>query len=125
MSQLNGVYVDANNKIYVRCGDSGTITLTGIPTDENYKASLGIYNPLTKQIIAETSANTGEHDFVSLNISSEMTESIGAGNYFYAIKLAKGDSEQTVLPRIETDAEGNMNMPLAPTFFVSPKMVEG
>lgn len=125
MSVLNGVYVDVNNTIYVRCGDSGTVTITGIPTDENYHVSLGVYNPLSKEIITETSANSNSQETITLDISVSMTETIGVGTYFYAIKLCHGSDEQTVLPKATIDSQGVLQRPLAPNFIVSPKLVEG
>lgn len=125
MSILNGVYVDANNTIYVRCGDSGQIVISGLPTDENYKVSLGVYNPLDNQIIAETHANSSSEESVTLDISTEMTEGIGVGKYFYAIKLSHSSDEQTVLPCASVDSKGALITPTAPTFMVGKKLVEG
>lgn len=125
MSALNGVYVDTDKTIYVRAGDSGSITIGGIPTDENYKVSLGVYNPLTHEIITETSNHSANEEQVSLAISTDMTETIGAGRYYYAIKLSYQDNEQTVLPKAQLDDDNKLFIPNAPIFIVKPKIVEG
>lgn len=125
MSALNGVYVDTTKTIYVRKGDSGSITINGIPTDENYKVSLGVYNPLSKEIITETQTNSNNLAEVTLGISTEMTELIGEGRYYYAIKLAKGNDEQTVLPKAQLDSDNKLFIPNAPIFIVKAKLVEG
>jgi hypothetical protein len=125
MSALNGVYVDTDKTIYVRAGDSGRITIGGIPTDENYKVSLGVYNPLTHEIIAETSNHSENEEEVSLGISTDMTETIGAGRYYYAIKLSAQGEEQTVLPKAQLDDDNKLFIPNAPIFVVKPKLVEG
>jgi hypothetical protein len=125
MSALNGVYVDTDKTIYVRQGDSGSITISGIPTDDNYKVSLGVYNPLNHEIIAETHENSMESDEIGLQISKDMTETIGVGRYYYAIKLSVGQNEQTVLPKAQLDDDNKLFIPNAPIFIVKPKMVEG
>lgn len=125
MSVLNGVYVDEQNTIYVRKGDSGTVSVTGIPTDADYKVSLGVFNPLSKEIITETSVSSDEEDHVTLEISTDMTELIGVGRYYYAIKLSSGDEEQTVLPSASIGEDGVLKTVLPPVFIVSPKMVQG
>ena len=122
---LNGVYVDTDKTIYVRAGDSGSVTIDGIPTDENYQVSLGVYNPLSKEIIAETSEHSANQEEITLDISSEMTEKIGTGRYYYAIKLSVGNNEQTVLPKAQLDDDNKLFIPNAPIFVVKPKMVEG
>lgn len=122
---LNGVYVDSEKNIYVRQGDSGTITLTGIPTDENYKLSLGVFNPLNQEIVAETSSQSNSMATASLTISAAMTNSLPSGKYFYAIKLSSGANEQTVLPQPIIDSDNNVTMVNAPFFYVRPKLVEG
>lgn len=125
MSALNGVYVDTDKTIYVRAGDSGSVTIGGIPTDENYKVSLGVYNPLNKEIIAETSNHSANEEQVSLGISTDMTTTIGVGRYYYAIKLSVQGEEQTVLPKAQLDDDNKLFIPNAPIFIVKPKMVEG
>lgn len=125
MSALNGVYVDTDKTIYVRAGDSGSVTIGGIPTDENYKVSLGVYNPLNKEIIAETSNHSANEEQVSLGISTDMTTTIGVGRYYYAIKLSAQGEEQTVLPKAQLDDDNKLFIPNAPIFIVKPKMVEG
>lgn len=125
MSALNGVYVDTDKTIYVRDGDSGSVTIGGIPTDENYKVSLGVYNPLSKEIIAETQTDSNNLDEVTLDISTEMTEKIGTGRYYYAIKLSIGNNEQTVLPKAQLDDDNKLFIPNAPIFIVKSKLVEG
>lgn len=125
MSQLNGIYVDNAGTMYARTGDSGFVVISGVPTDDNYKVSLGIYNPLNKKIIAETSASSSSNDEVTLNISTDMTTSVGPGRYFYAIKLSASGKEQTVVPRAFVDEQGVLHTPAAPIFLLSPKLVEG
>jgi len=125
MSALNGVYVDTDKTIYVRAGDSGSVTIGGIPTDENYKVSLGVYNPLNKEIIAETSNHSANEEQVPLAISTDMTTTIGVGRYYYAIKLSVQGEEQTVLPKAQLDEDNKLFIPNAPIFIVKPKMVEG
>lgn len=125
MAQLIGVYVDEKYNIFVRKGDSGTLIVKGIPTDNNFKVSLGIVDPESGDIIKEISVNSMGATQVSLPISVADTESLGEGKFLYGIKLTLGTNETTVIPTAYKNAGGCLNIPYPPTFNVLSKLVEG
>ena len=99
MSMLNGIYVDSEGNISCRKGDSGYIAIIGLPDDENYTISLGIYDPKTKEILREISMASGGETEVQMAIPVSFTESVGVGRFFYGIKLTDTlGEEQTVIP---------------------------
>lgn len=126
MSQLNGIYVDINGDIKCRLGDSGSITIAGLPTDDDYKVSIAVYDAQTKQILNETSVQSDEDDTVEIPIDVDFTTSLGVGRFFYGIKLTDSEGEeQTVFPGAEEDEGGNIAMQNPRTFTVRPLLVEG
>lgn len=126
MSELNGIYVDALGNIKCRLGDSGHITVSGIPKDDDYKVSFAVFNPADRMILNEVSVQSDEENMVDIPISTEFTTSLGVGNFFYGIKLTDSDGEeQTVCPGAEEDDEGNIVMSNPNSFIVKPLLVEG
>lgn len=126
MSQLNGIYVDINGDVKCRLGDSGSIHLTDIPTDDDYKVSFAVFNPADRMILNEVSVDSENNSELDIPISVDFTTSLGVGRFFYGIKLTDSEGqEQTVVPGATEDADGNMAMPNPPTFTVKPKLVEG
>ncbi len=126
MSMLNGIYVDSEGNISCRKGDSGYIAIIGLPDDENYTISLGIYDPKTKEILREISMPSGGETEVQMAIPVSFTESVGVGRFFYGIKLTDTlGEEQTVIPNSYMDAEGHIEIGAPQTFIVRPKLSEG
>ena len=126
MSELNGIYVDINGDIKCRLGDSGSIHVTDIPTDDDYKVSFAVFNPTDRMILNEVSVQSDNASALDIPISVAFTESLGVGRFFYGIKLTDSEGqEQTVVPGAIEDTAGNMAMPNPPTFTVKPKLVEG
>lgn len=126
MSQLNAIYVDINGNISCRKGDSGTVYVTGVPTDDVYTVSLGVVNPPDRAILNETSVSSNQQSEIQIPISVEFTESLGVGRFFYGIKLTGSDGvEQTVIPNAYMDENGQIEIAAPNTFTVKPKLVEG
>ena len=126
MSSLQAIFVDLEGNISCRLGDSGKIYVTGIPTDDDYKVSLGVVNPPDKQILQEVSVQSGQSEEVAIPISTSFTESIGIGRFYYGIKLTGSDDvEQTVIPNAYMDGDGQIEIASPNTFTVKPKLAEG
>ena len=126
MSELNGIYVDVNGDVKCRLGDSGYITVDGLPTDDDYKVSLGVFNPADKMILNEVSVQSDNEESVDIPLSVAFTTSLGVGRFFYGIKLTDSEGEeQTVCPGAEEDEDGNVAMPHPNTFTVKPLLAEG
>lgn len=122
---LIGVYVDEKFNVFVREGDSGSLIVNNVPTDANYKVSLGIVDPESGNIVKEISSNSMTSSSVAINISVSDTESIGEGKYLYGIKLTNGTNETTVIPNAYRNQGGCLTVQFPPTFNVLPKLVEG
>lgn len=126
MSQLNAIYVDINGNISCRKGDSGTVYVTGVPTDDVYTVSLGVVNPPDRAILNETSVSSNQQSEIQIPISVEFTERLGVGRFFYGIKLTGSDGvEQTVIPNAYMDENGQIEIAAPNTFTVKPKLAEG
>lgn len=125
MSQLNGIYVDIDGNVKCRLGDSGSVHVTGLPKDDDYKVSLAVFNPADRMILNEVSVQSDEDNEVDIPISVDFTTSLGVGRFFYGIKLTDSEGEeQTVIPAAVEDSDGNMAMNTPPVFTVKPKLVE-
>lgn len=122
---LIGVFVDEKYNIFVRKGDSGSVLIKNVPTDNNYKVSLGIVDPDSGDIVKEISANSLMGATVAINITTQDTDNLGEGKFLYGIKLTSGAKETTVIPNAYKNAGGCLSIPLPPTFTVLPKLVEG
>lgn len=126
MSELNGIYVDVNGDIKCRLGDSGKVTVSGLPTDDDYKVSLAVFNPADRMILNEVSVQSDEEDTVDIPLDVAFTTSLGVGRFFYGIKLTDSDGEeQTVCPSAQEDSDGNIAIPTPNSFIVKPLLVEG
>lgn len=119
--------LSAGQDIYLRQGDTGNITFSGIPTDKNYAVYLSVYNSDTENIIKEITATsfiqaTGVALFT---VSEDDSNDLRVGEWEYGLKICAGGSEDTVLPRMYVDDEGNLIQEPAPKFVVLDKYVEG
>lgn len=126
MSQLNAIYVDTEGNISCRLGDSGTVYVMNVPTDDDYTVSLGVINPPDKTILNEIKVNSNKQSEVSIPVSVAFTESLGIGRFYYGIKLTGTDFvEQTVIPNSYMDEDGQIEIARPNTFTVKPKLAEG
>lgn len=126
MSILQAIFVDLEGNISCRLGDSGSVFVTGVPTDDVYTVSLGVVNPPDKQILNEVSISSGGQEEVEIPISVEFTESLGVGRFYYGIKLTSSSGqEQTVIPNAFMDEDGQIEIARPNTFTVKPKLAEG
>lgn len=126
MSVLQSIYVDTEGNISCRQGDSGSVFLTGVPTDDNYTVSLGVLNPVDRVILNETSVVSNQLAEVEIPVSVEFTESLGVGRFFYGIKLTDSlGQEHTVIPNAYMDDDGQLEIAAPNTFTVKPKLAEG
>ena len=120
-----GAFVDEKYNIFIRKGDSGSVLVKGIPTDDTYKVSLGVVDPETQEIIKEFSTYSNGTSIASINFTSQDTEALGEGKFLYGIKLTLGDSETTVIPNAYKTQGGCLTIPYPPTFNVLTKLAEG
>lgn len=113
--------------IYLRQGDTGNITFSGLPTDEDYSVYLSVYNPDNDRILQEKLA--AEFDRVEgvalFTFDEDFSNSLPVGDWTYGLKICADGSEDTVLPRAYIDDSGELIKEPAPQFTVDYKYVEG
>lgn len=119
--------LSAGQDIYLRQGDTGNITFTGIPTDKNYAVYLSVYDPDTENIIKEIEATsfTQAVGTALFTVSEDESNDLRVGEWEYGLKICASGSEDTVLPRMYVDNESNLIQEPAPKFVVLDKYVEG
>ena len=112
--------------IYLRQGDTGNITYSGLPTDKAYTVYQSIYDPENNSIIKEIEAtNFDQTTGVALFTYDEtLSNSLRVGEWEYGLKICSGGSEDTVLPQTTIQDGEIINNP-APKFTVDYKYVEG
>ncbi len=122
------IYSSTNTKeILLRKGDTGNIYFEGLPKDKAYSVYMSIYNPENNKIINEFQATTytqasGEAYF---GVNEETSNSFPVGEWEYFLKICANGSEDTILPRIYTNEDGEIIVENAPKFTVLEKGVEG
>ena len=97
-------------------GDSGSVTISGLPTDsQNYVVYIEIKG---KTKIEKNIALNGESLCV-FSFTPEETESLGVGNWEYGVKICNPDLniEDTLIPDLRISNKA--------IFTVYPKRVEG
>lgn len=95
-------------------GDSGTITIKGLPTDkDDYVLFIEIHG--NQDVIKQYPLN-GQSE-ISIDITVEETESLGAGQWQYGVKLCQGGTENTLIPNLKIGPKA--------LFVVNKKIVEG
>jgi hypothetical protein len=120
--------LNAGQDIYIRKGDTGNITFSGLPTDKAYSVYISVYNPDTSTIIKEILHTTFAQatGVVLFKVDEDTSNSLPVGEWEYGLKICASDgSEDTVLPRIYVDETGSLIQEAAPKFIVLDKYVEG
>ena len=113
--------------IYLRQGDTGNITFSGIPKDKAYSVFLSVYNPDTQTIIKEIedTSFTQATGVVLFAIGEDESNSLPVGEWEYGLKICANGSEDTILPRSYIDETGALINEAAPKFTVDYKYIEG
>lgn len=113
--------------IYLRQGDTGNITFSGLPTDKAYEVYLSVYNPDNDRILKELlAANFTQGTGVALfTFDEDFSNGLPVGDWTYGLKICADGSEDTVLPRAYIDDSGELIKEPAPQFTVDYKYVEG
>ncbi|MBR1374366.1 hypothetical protein IJ556_07970 [bacterium] len=107
-------------------GDSGEITVNGLPVDKNYSIYFSFYDEKRKIIGTEATAQTGYAAIKTFTIPSSLTDLLKVDKedeyaiYYYGIKLCDSTTgfEDTVC--INDGDIGDLNY-----VYVYPKKVEG
>lgn len=118
------IEVDENGTIKIYQGDTGSLTIEGIPDDRSYDVFFAIQNQ-SRDIIFETSVKSNNQTSVDIDIDTELSNKLNvpinenSSIYYYGIKLCyDGDKEDTVA--VDGRSIGSRNK-----MIVYPLQVEG
>ena len=119
--------LSSGQNIYLRQGDTGNVTFSGIPKDKAYTVYLSVYNPDTNAIIQEIehTSFTQATGVVLFTLDEDTSNSLPVGDWTYGLKICAGGSEDTILPRSYVNDAGELVHESAPQFTVDYKYVEG
>lgn len=119
--------VDDNGNITVVQGDSFTLIVDGIDTDENYKVYFSIYDQYGNGVGDEVYVESQHQSTVILEIPSSLTDNLvvdsgidGTAEYYYGLKCCLDETGFE-----DTLCVGNNDIGELNTITVYPKKVEG
>ena len=120
------VYATDDTNIYLRQGDTGQVTFTGLPTDAAYGVYMSIFSPDTDTIIDELAASVfTQSTGVALFVFDEtFSNSLPVGDWEYGLKICHDGTEDTLIPQTKI-VDGKLVKEKAPKFTVDSKYVEG
>ena len=116
--------VDDNGNAEIYQGDSGTLTVEDLPTDQYYTLYFAIYNERRQRMGNEISVALGGSDVADINIPASLTDLLTVPrdedyqDYYYGLKLCVNGEEDTLV--IDDGDIGGLNI-----IRVYPKKVEG
>jgi len=123
-------FIDDNGNITLIQGDSGVLTVNGLPTDKSYTVYFAIKNANRQTVGSELSIEANGLDSVQFAIGASLTDLLTVPNgeesaeYYYGIKICTTDA----ITNIETEETlllGNLDISEMNTVTVYPKRVEG
>ena len=116
----------AENDIYIRQGDTGNITFTGLPKDHAYSVYMSIYNPDENVIIKELQAAsfTQSTGIAVFTLDEDFSNSLPVGDWTWGLKICFNGTEDTVVPKTSI-VNGKIVQGKYPAFTVDYKVTEG
>lgn len=117
--------VDENGNITCYQGDSGNLTINGLPTDKNYSVYFAVRDDKRGLIGSELMVNTNNLPSVSFVILPSITDEWVVKNneetatYYYGVKICDGANIEDTL------FIGGLDFGEDNTITVYPKKVEG
>lgn len=119
--------IDEDGNIEIVQGDSLTLYVDGIPTDENYEVYFSIYDSNGNTVGDEISVESNHQPTVIFEIPSGLTDNLvvttgvnGTEEYYYGIKTCLDSTGFE-----DTQCIGNGDIGDLSTITVYPKKVEG
>jgi len=118
--------IDKNGNITCYQGDSGSLTINGIPTDKNYTVYFAIQNekrlPIGSEIYVSSNNNTSVIFSITPSLTNLLTVKANEdyATYYYGVKLCDSGTNLEDTLQIAGSALGDLN-----TITVYPKKVEG
>lgn len=119
------IYKKGYYDLYMYQGDSGNITLKGIPTTGNFNVHLDIYDA-TGNVFYHKEIMSENRCHVSIGISATESDTFEVGNHYYAVKLClMNGTEETVIPSLKNTSMSPTTFKNKAMFIVYPKQIEG
>lgn len=119
------IYKKGYYDLYMYQGDSGNITIKGLPPTENFNVHLDIYND-AGDVFYHNEVMSEHHHHVVFPISANESDEFEVGNHFYAVKLCLlNGTEETVIPPLKNTSMTPTNFKNKALFMVYPKQIEG
>ena len=118
------LHVDDKGTIYIHQGDTGSITVTGLVTDKNYRIYFAVKDKDRNTVGNELVVNSNYQDNVTFDFPSTFTDLLTVNNddsyeiYHYGLKMCTDTTEDTLF--VENTSYGQFN-----NIIVFPKFVEG
>lgn len=127
------IYVNPNDgSIKLYQGDSGTIVFNGIPTDKNWKVFFSIIDLKKNQILLKKMMESNKEEKVVFTLMADETDKLDVQkgknytSYNYGLKICDDiGTEDTLIPKVTVNENGNVVFRTAPVVQVYPKYVEG
>lgn len=126
------IYVNKKGDLLFYKGDSGNIAIRNIPTNYNYDIYISFLSSVGGKVILEKHIKTDNKSEVVFNLSANELDLFevpsGSSNkiFYYGVKISKDDgTEDTIIPRIQLDKDGNPTSSVPAKVIVYPKYVEG
>lgn len=126
------IYINKKGDLLFYKGDSGNIFVKNIPTNYNYDVYIAFSEATNGKIILEKHIQSNNKSEVVFSLSAEELDMFdvpsGSSNkvYYYGIKIGMDNgTEDTVIPKMQTDKDGNPTSSIPAKVIVYPKYVEG
>lgn len=114
-----------NGDITLRQGDTGRISIVGLPTHKNYKVYFAIQDENRKPIGSEVVVNTNKSDKITIVLTTDLTDLLkvpqdeDSKEYYYGIKICDDEGNE------DTSIIGTSGITGINRITVLPKKVEG
>ena len=118
------LHVDDKGTIDIHQGDTGSITVSGLVPDKDYRIYFAVKDKNRQSIGSEFVVNSNYQEQVTFDIPSDFTNLLtvksddGFEIYHYGLKMCTDTTEDTLF--VENTSYGQLN-----NIIVFPKVVEG
>ena len=120
------IYKKGYYDLYMYQGDSGNITLKGIPTTGNFLIFFEIYDENGEKFFEKRDIPSEYRCHVDISISADESDAFPVGTNYYAVKLCLyNGTEETVIPPLKNTSMSPRNFKNKALFIVYPKQIEG
>ena len=124
------IYKKGYYDLYMFQGDTGNLTIKGIPETANYSVYFEIRSMDGATSVFETIVESNYKSNVTIPLPASATDNVAPGTYCYAVKLCLGTcqgdySEETVIPPLKNTSSTPSTYKNKALFLIYPKQIEG